>query len=371
MVPLDIPSHHEAAVYDEPGKISTKLETVETPRPNVGEVLVRLTHSGVCASDMAVMTMGWKHLVRPTPKGQVGGHEGVGVVVALGSDADSPGLEVGQRVGIKWLASVCGNCEACLSGADSCCTAKKISGYHVPGTFQQYALAPAQYVTPIPDGLASEQAAPLLCGGLTVYSALRKSGAHPGDWVVVPGAGGGLGHLCVQIGRAMGFRMIGIDSGTKKSLVKDECGAEGFVDLGDYNNNDGDDGGATKMIEDVKLMTGGPGAKAVIVCAASNAAYAQGLRMLKFRGTLVCVGVPEGERVPIESADPGSIAGRELRIVGSAVGTRKDAIDVMELASRGIVKTHVEIFGMEQLTTVFQKMHAQQLQGRAVISLEG
>ena len=113
--------------------------------------------------------------------------------------------------------------------------------YYYPGTFQQYAIAPARYATPIPDGVPSDLAAPLLCGGVTVYSALKKlieQGARPGDWVVIPGAGGGLGHLALQIGsRGMGFRMLGIDMGEKEKLVK-ECGAEAFFDLSKYSRDD-------------------------------------------------------------------------------------------------------------------------------------
>ena len=219
----------------------------------------------------------------------------------------------------------------CLAGADANCTAAKISGYYTPGTFQQYALAPAHYVTPIPDGLPSDMAAPMLCGGVTVYSALLKSGAKPGDWVVIPGAGGGLGHLALQIGsRGMGFRMIGIDMGEKEQLAKD-CGAEVFINLANYSR---DEEGTNKLVADVKAATGGVGAAAVVVCTASNAAYAQGLSFLKFRGTLVCVGVPEGAPVPIATANPAALLVQELRIVGSAVGNRKDAIETLELASR-------------------------------------
>lgn len=171
MADVEIPTHHKALVYDQPGKISTKIETVETPKPGFGEVLVRLTHSGVCHSDMGVMTNSWAWLPAPTPAGQVGGHEGVGEVVAFGPGAEeesSSGLKKGQRVGIKWLAYACTNCPACLAGVDASCSTGKISGYFTPGTFQRYAVAPAHYVTPIPDGLGSDVAAPMLCGGVTV-----------------------------------------------------------------------------------------------------------------------------------------------------------------------------------------------------------
>jgi alcohol dehydrogenase, propanol-preferring len=163
-----VPSKHKALVYDNPGSISTKIEEIDTPKPGVGEVLVHLTHSGVCHSDMGVMLNAWKWLPAPTQKGQVGGHEGVGEIAAVGDGCESLNVKVGQRVGIKWLAYACGSCAPCLAGADASCHTAKISGFYYPGTFQQYAIAPAHYVTPIPDGLPSDAAAPMLCGGVTV-----------------------------------------------------------------------------------------------------------------------------------------------------------------------------------------------------------
>lgn len=176
---VEVPTHHKAIVYDKPGEISTKIETIETPKPGVGEVLINLTHSGVCHSDQAVMCNRWTWLPAPTQAGQVGGHEGVGKVVALGPGAENTGVKIGDRVGIKWMAGTCGNCMPCLAGKDACCLSGKISGYFTPGTFQQYALGPAHYVTPIPDGVPSDLAAPLLCGGVTVYAGLKKTSAQP------------------------------------------------------------------------------------------------------------------------------------------------------------------------------------------------
>jgi propanol-preferring alcohol dehydrogenase len=175
----DLPTSHQAVVYDQPGTLSAKVATVETPRPGFGQVLLKLTHSGVCHSDMAIMMNSWSILPDPTPTGQVGGHEGVGVVVALGPQAQGSGVQLGDRVGIKWMADTCGNCRQCLRANDAFCPQGKVSGYFTPGTFQQYVLAPASYVTPIPDGLDSAMAAPLLCGGVTVYAGLRKCLAQP------------------------------------------------------------------------------------------------------------------------------------------------------------------------------------------------
>jgi len=308
------------------------------------------------------MENSWRGLPFPTQPGQVGGHEGVGIVVKLGPGAEQSRVKLGDRVGIKWVAYACGACAACLEGEDGVCFNQKVSGYYYPGTFQQYALAPANYVTPIPDALSSEDAAPLLCAGVTTYAALRKSNARSGQWVVIAGAGGGLGHIACQIGsRGMAYRIIGIDHGSKESLVK-ECGAEVFIDVTKFDDK--------TIAEEVKRVTGGLGASAVIVCTASNRAYAQALGFLRFGGTLVCVGMPEGDQVPIANAFPATIVTQVHTIKGSAVGNQREALEVLEMASRGIVKTHLRIEPMERLTEVFEEMAAGKMQGRVVLDLQ-
>ncbi|CAO2651052.1 Nn.00g093490.m01.CDS01 [Neocucurbitaria sp. VM-36] len=356
---VDIPKKYKAAVYDKPGSISTKIEELDVPEPGAGQVLINLSHSGVCHSDMGVMMNSWSILPFPTQAGQVGGHEGVGKIVKMGPGNDSAAVKVGDRVGIKWMAGICEACEACRAGMDANCFNGKISGYYTPGTFQQYVLAPANYVTPIPDGLDSAAAAPLLCAGVTVYAALRKTNAESGNWVIIMGAGGGLGHLAVQFSaKGIGHRVIGIDHSSKKDLVL-ESGAEHFIPV------DGTD----SMPDAVKELTSGLGAHAVVVCTANNNAYAQSVELLRFGGRVVCVGIPEGDVVPIKTANPGVMVAKALQIVGSAVGTRKEAIETMEFAARGLVKTHFRTEKMDKLTDVFQEMHEQKLKGRVVLDL--
>lgn len=118
---FDIPKKYKAVVYDKPGSISTKVVEHDTPEPGPGEVLIRLSHSGVCHSDMGVMENSWRGLPLPTPEGQVGGHEGVGVVQKLGPGAELGNVKVGDRVGIKWIAYACASCQACLEGEDGVC----------------------------------------------------------------------------------------------------------------------------------------------------------------------------------------------------------------------------------------------------------
>ncbi|PGH27835.1 alcohol dehydrogenase 2 [Polytolypa hystricis UAMH7299] len=366
MAAVEVPKQAKAAVYDNPGTISTKVVDVDVPEPGPGEVLVNLTHTGVCHSDLGIMTNSWKGLPYPTQPGQVGGHEGVGKVVKLGAGAESSGVKIGDRVGIKWISSVCGNCAPCQDGSDGCCSSSKVSGYYTPGTFQQYAVGPAHYVTPIPDGVPSEEAAPLLCAGVTVYSALKRSHAQPGQWVVISGAGGGLGHIACQLSsRGLGHRVIGIDHGSKADIIK-ESGAEHFVDITQFP---ADDKGAAIAKHVLGLTGGGLGAHAVIVCTASNAAYAQAISFLRVNGVLVCVGMPEGDPVPVAAAIPALMVSKQLTITGSAVGNRKEAIETMEFAARGVIKSHVRVEKMDKLTAVFEEMEKGALKGRVVLDL--
>lgn len=158
----------------------------------------------------------------------------------------------------------------------------------------------------------------------------------------------------------------GIDSGEKEDFVRG-LGAEEFFDLKKYSQ---DKEGAAKLAEDIKkASTDGMGAAAVVVCTASNVAYGQALSYLRFGGTLVCVGVPEGDPVPIAGANPAAMLIGELRIVGSAVGNRKDAIETMNMAARGVVKTHFTVEPMSALTDVFERMDKMTLKGRVVIDL--
>jgi propanol-preferring alcohol dehydrogenase len=230
-----------------------------------------------------------------------------------------------------------------LEGADALCFTAKISGYYTPGTFQEYAIGPANYVTPIPESLDSAQAAPLLCAGVTTYAALKRTNAQAGQWVVISGAGGGLGHIAVQLAKGMGMRVIGIDHGSKEAFVK-ECGAEAFLDITKHDDN--------SIVEEVKKTASGLGASAVLVCTASNKAYAQAVNFLRFGGTLVCVGVPEGKLEPIASAFPTVVVFKQLTIAGTAVGNRKDAAEVLDFAARGVVKIQARIEPLEKLDEV-------------------
>lgn len=127
--------------------------------------------------------------------------------------------------------------------------------------------------------------------------------------------------------------------------------------------------GSEKLVEDIKKVSDGKGATAVVLCTGSKAAYDMSIKLLRTKGTVVCVGVPNGDVTPIDGADPGTLVAKQVRIVGSAVGNRLEAIETLNYAARGLIKTKITVENLQNLNDVFQKMKNGQLQGRAVIEL--
>lgn len=277
--------------------------------------------SAFSLSDLHAMLGDWPIPTKLESTGEplVGGHEGAGVIVKMGTGSED-WVSMGDRVGVKWVTDACLNCEYCRLGYESNCIHLVNSGYHVDGTFQQYVVAPAKYVTKVPDGLRSIDAAPILCAGVTVYRALKEAGLSVGDWVVLPGAGGGLGHLGVQYAAAMGYRVIGIDTGEEKKKLVLDLGADAWIDFKECKD----------CVGEVLRITGGLGAHAAVVAAASEAAYTQGLDYIRPRGTLVAVGLPPGTNI---KADVFWTTINAKRIVGSIVGNRNDAIEISHTTS--------------------------------------
>ncbi|KAH8896940.1 alcohol dehydrogenase [Thozetella sp. PMI_491] len=345
-----------AAVYVEPGA-STQTEIVRLPiqEPGPGEVLVRMKYSGVCHSDISFCLNHFDGLPA-TPKRQIGGHEGIGEVVARGIGVSDPAI--GAIVGIKFAQDACLSCANCLQGGETCCPNMKVSGYSVPGTFQQYCLSPARYVTPIPAGLDLASAAPLMCGGVTVYTALKRAGLRYGDYLVISGAAGGLGHLAIQYAKVLGAQVIAVDAASKKQFCLD-LGADEFLDYAQYPS---DADLASKVIDITK-----GGTQFAMVCTSSSKSYSQAMSWLGFRGTLICVGVPvkEGEFAPNIS----NMVTHELRIIASKCGNRLDAKECLEIAAQGGVKTRYQLRKMQSLTHIFDEMIAGKVQGRVVLNL--
>src|SRR5216683_2239384 len=200
-----------------------KLELVQKPftEPPPGHVRIRVEACGVCHSDSATVEG-----VLPIQWPRVPGHEAVGRIDAIGEDVQ--GWAVGQRVGVGFLGGSCGYCEYCRDGDLVNCKNQSYTGVQQDGGYAESMIAKASGLMSVPDDLSSVDAAPLLCAGLTTFSALRNSPARAGDLVAVLGVGG-LGHLGVQYARHMGFEVVAIDRGDDRANLSKELGAHHYL----------------------------------------------------------------------------------------------------------------------------------------------
>jgi propanol-preferring alcohol dehydrogenase len=324
------------------------IEEVETPKPGPGEVLIKVQACGVCHSDLHLAQGDWDMLRGITKLPLIGGHEIAGVVSSVGEGVTD--LKIGDRVGVPWLHWTCGECEYCCAGRETLCGKQKITGCTVDGGFAEYVKAPASHTARLPDSLSAEEAAPLLCAGLTVYKALKSSGIVNGERLAVFGVGG-LGHLAVQIGHAMGAQVCAIDIADDKLELARSLGAEWTVNA------------ATEQVPK-RLRTIG-GAHVALVTSASAAAYETALRCLRKGGTLAVVGMPN-ETFKVSAV---ALVAGETRIVASAVGTREDLRELFELVEKFPIRCHVETRGLEALPAVFEDMKRGALLGRVVLVL--
>ncbi|WVR09361.1 hypothetical protein IAU60_006427 [Kwoniella sp. DSM 27419] len=317
-----------------------------------GECLVHISHTGVCHTDLHAKAGDWPI---PPMNPLIGGHEGVGTIVAIGENTiDSP-VKLGDRVGIKWMADSCLNCEFCRRGFEMNCPKVKLSGYTVDGTFSEYVVSYTNHVTKVPEGLDSAAAASLFCAGVTTYKALKVSNTKVGDWVALPGAGGGLGHLAVQYAKAMGLRVIAIDTGDAKEKLVKSLGADAWVDFKTSKD----------IVADIKAATGGLGPHAAVVTAAHQSGYTQAIKYLREGGTLVCVGMPDAEM----GANVFWTVFKSIRIQGSYVGTRQDAEEALEIASTGKVKVNFMQKDLSDLKDVYEDIEHGKIAGRVVLEV--
>src|SRR5271167_1112638 len=201
------------------------FEIVERPIPSPGRMQVRIKVEacGICHSDVLVKEGLWPGLQYP----RVPGHEIGGRIDAVGADVTQ--WKLGQRVGVGWHGGHCFVCDPCRRGDFINCRFEKITAIHFDGGYAEYMIAPAEAVAMIPDDLPGDEAAPLMCAGITVYNALRNSGARAGDLVAVQGIGG-LGHLGIQYARQMGFRTVAIGRGADKKPLATKLGAHEYID---------------------------------------------------------------------------------------------------------------------------------------------
>jgi propanol-preferring alcohol dehydrogenase len=274
------------------------------------------------------------------------GHQAAGRIVALGDGVT--GFALGHRVGVGWLYSTCGQCEFCRSDAENICLERTVTGIAAPGGFAEFMRIRASHAIPIPESVPAEQAAPFFCAGLTVYHACRNAGVRAGQRIAVIGIGG-LGHLAVQLARDAGAEVVAVDVSEAKLELARRLGAAETVDA--------------RSPDAAKLLRKNGKPHVAIVAAGSKAAYDLAFRILRRRGTLAVVGLPK-EDVTFNADN--FVVG-EYHIVGSAVGTRQETRELLDMVAVGRLRCEVETHPLEAINDIFARMQRGEILGRAVI----
>jgi propanol-preferring alcohol dehydrogenase len=323
------------------------IEQRPIPMPAAGEVLVRLEASGLCHTDIHAAHGDWP--ITPTAP-FVPGHEGVGVIEAVGAGVALG--RIGTRVAVPWLHHACGRCDHCLSGWETLCLAQTNTGYSVDGCHGDFVVAEEAFVVDVPAGISSFEAAPLSCAGVTTYKAVKVSGARSTDVVAIFGIGG-LGHLAVQYAKIAGATVVAVDVSEDKLLLAKSLGADAVVDARHG------DAAAT-----IQSQFGG--ADVVITTVADAGPLRTAFASLRRGGRLVLVGLPADNelRLPVFETVLGGIS-----IIGSIVGTRRDLAEVFELHAAGRTKVIYETRRLEQINEAIGEVLAGTVDARLVFDL--
>lgn len=324
-----------AAQVSKPGSDFELVER-EIPEPKSGQVLVKVEACGICHSDALVKEGLWPGILYP----RVPGHEIAGRIEAIGDDVTA--WRKGQRVGVGWHGGHCFVCEQCRRGDFAMCISRKITGIDFDGGYAEYMVAPAVSLAAIPGELPADEAGPFMCAGVTVFNALRNSGARAGDVVAVHGIGG-LGHLGLQYARRMGFKTVAINRGNDKQSVAEELGAHRYIDA---------------TTEDVVAELQKLGGANLILATAPNA---------QAISVLVDGLAPSGKLlVPAAPAEPLSInvfslIGKRSSVAGWYSGTAKDSQDTLEFSALSDVHPMIERYPIDRVAEAYEQM----IQGRA------
>jgi D-arabinose 1-dehydrogenase-like Zn-dependent alcohol dehydrogenase len=327
-------------------KPGANLELVEKtiPDPSRNQVRIKVEACGICHSDALVKEGLWPGIQYP----RVPGHEIAGRIDAVGSDVTN--WKPGQRVGVGWHGGHDFTCEACRRGDFINCQNEQITGFSYDGGYAEYMVAPAEAVAAIPDDLASADAAPLLCAGITVFNALRNSGARSGDLVAVQGIGG-LGHLGIQYARQMGFRTFAIGRGNDKEELARKLGAAHYVD--------------TATVDPSAELQKFGGARIILATAPDSKAMSALFNGLSRNGRLVVVGA-SGDPLAIS---PVQLIGGRTTVQGWASGIATDSEDAMRFSTLTGVRPMIEKYPLERAAEGYDQMISGRARFRAVLTM--
>jgi len=336
-------SRMKAVQVSKPGG---NFELVERniPEPTRGQVRIKVEACGICHSDALVKDGHWPGLQYP----RIPGHEIAGRIDAVGEGVTQ--WKAGQRVGVGWHGGHCFICDPCRRGDFVLCKNEKITALSHDGGYAEYLISPAEAVAAMPDDLPADEAAPLLCAGITVFNALRNSGARSGDLVAVQGIGG-LGHLGIQYARQMGFRTIAIGRGADKQPLSSKLGAHQYIDSGAVNPSEALQklGGAHVILAtapDSKSMSAlvdglGPNGKMMVVGAGSDALTVTPIQLI--------------------------LQNRDLK--GWASGSSIDWEDTLNFSVLTGIRPMIERYPLEKAAEAYQQMISGKARFRVVLTM--
>ncbi|HTA40087.1 MAG TPA: alcohol dehydrogenase [Candidatus Acidoferrales bacterium] len=332
-----------AARVASPTEPRLDLVDLPVPQPGRGEMRIKVGACGICHSDFFVLHNAFPGITYP----RVPGHEIAGTVEALGDEVT--GFAVGDRVGVGWHGGHDGTCDRCRRGDFLTCRNLRVPGMAYDGGYEQYMVAPQGAVAHIPDGLSLEDAAPLMCAGVTTYNSLRHSEARPGDLVAVLGIGG-LGHLGVQFARNMGFETVAIARGEDKAALATKLGAHHYIDSN-----------AGGVAEKLQALGGARVALSTVTAADAMLPVLDGLRI---DGQLIVLGAAL-EPLPVQTLH--LLAGRQS-IKGWPSGTCVDSEDTMKFAALTGIRPMLETFPLEQAQAAYDRMISGKARFRVVLT---
>jgi len=300
---------------------------------------------GICHSDMLVKEGLWPGLQYP----RVPGHEVAGRVDAVGDDVTQ--WKKGQRVGVGWHGGHDFVCEHCRGGDFAMCVNRKVTGIDFDGGYAEYMIAPAETLAAIPDELAAEEAGPFMCAGVTVYNALRNSGACAGDVVAVQGIGG-LGHLGIQYARQMGFKTVALGRGKDKEPLARKLGAHHYID--------------SDVADPVAELQKLGGARVILATAPSAKAISSVVEGLGVDGTLL---IPAAPNDPLSISVMPLLMGRR-QIAGWYSGTARDSQDTLEFSAMSGVHPMIERYPLSRVAEAYEQMHSGKVRFRVVLTMD-
>jgi len=314
------------------------------PRPDAGQVRIKVQACGVCHSDAFTKDGSWPGIEYP----RIPGHEVIGHIDELGARVSV--WRKGQRVGVGWHGGQDNTCEFCRRGDFRNCRSVRVPGISYDGGYAQYMLAPVEALVAVPDSLDSFEGAPLLCAGITTYNALRHSGAMPGDVVAVLGIGG-LGHLGIQFASKFGYQVVAIGRGSNDTDLATKLGAGTYID--------------GKVTSPAKALQELGGAQVILATAPNSRIMSELVDGLRANGKLIVIGVSSD---PIE-VTPLQLIGGSRTIQGWVAGTPADSEDTLRFAQLAGVRTMIEKFPLEKAAEAYERMLSGKAQFRAVLTM--